>query len=59
LDDDFAEYIYFSMVSLTTVGFGDLYPINIMSKMLSVFLSTVGILYPAVVIAKLVGESRR
>ncbi|WP_100626859.1 potassium channel family protein [Algoriphagus formosus] len=59
LDDDFAEYIYFSMVSLTTVGFGDLYPINVMSKMLSVFLSTVGILYPAVVIAKLVGESRR
>ncbi|MCS5489390.1 potassium channel family protein [Algoriphagus limi] len=59
LDEDFAEYIYFSMVSLTTVGFGDLYPINILSKMLSVFLSTIGILYPAVVIAKLVGESRR
>ena len=59
LDDDYAQYIYFSLVSLTTVGFGDLYPVNIMSKMLSVFLSTVGILYPAVVIAKLVSESKR
>lgn len=58
LDEDFSEYIYFSLVSLTTVGFGDYYPVNVMSKMLSVFMSTVGILYPAVVIAKLVSESK-
>lgn len=58
LDQDYAEYIYFSMVSMTTVGFGDLYPVNILSKMLSVFLSTVGILYPAVVIAKLVSQAK-
>jgi hypothetical protein len=57
LDEDFASYIYFSLVSLTTVGFGDLYPTQIMAKMLSVFLSTIGILYPAVVIAKLVASS--
>ncbi|WP_111669570.1 potassium channel family protein [Algoriphagus litoralis] len=57
LDEDFSTYIYFSLVSLTTVGFGDYTPINIMSKMLAVFLSTTGILYPAVVIAKLVGYS--
>lgn len=57
LDEDFSTYIYFSLVCLTTVGFGDYTPINIMSKMLSVFLSTTGILYPAVVIAKLVGYS--
>ncbi|RAI93997.1 potassium channel family protein [Algoriphagus yeomjeoni] len=54
IDKDFALYIYFSLVSLTTVGFGDIYPIQVMSKMLSVFLSTIGILYPAVVIARLV-----
>lgn len=54
LDEDYAYYIYFSLVSLTTVGFGDLYPVQIMAKMLSVLLSTIGILYPAVVIAKLV-----
>jgi hypothetical protein len=57
LDSDFPSYIYFSLVSLTTVGFGDLVPVNILSKMLATLLSTVGILYPAVVIAKLVGSS--
>lgn len=57
MDSDFPSYIYFSLVSLTTVGFGDMIPINILSKMLAGFLSTIGILYPAVVIAKLVGSS--
>ena len=57
LDSDYSTYIYFSLVSLTTVGFGDFTPVNVMSKMLAVMLSTIGILYPAVVIAKLVGSS--
>ncbi len=59
IDKDFALYIYFSLVSLTTIGFGDLYPIQVMSKMLSVFLSTIGILYPAVVIARLVSAANK
>jgi hypothetical protein len=57
VDSDFSTYIYFSMVSLTTVGFGDFVPVNIISKMLSVFLSTIGILYPAIVIARLVSST--
>jgi hypothetical protein len=57
MDQDYSLFIYFSLVSLTTVGFGELYPVGIMSKMLSVFLSTIGILYPAVIIAKLVSAS--
>lgn len=57
VDSDFSTYIYFSMVSLTTVGFGDFVPVNIVSKMLSVFLSAIGILYPAIVIARLVSSS--
>lgn len=57
VDQDFSTYIYFSLVSLTTVGYGDYLPVNILSKMLAVMLSTTGILYPAVVIAKLVGSS--
>ncbi|MEN2283002.1 potassium channel family protein [Algoriphagus sp. SE2] len=59
VDEDYPQYIYFSLVSLTTVGFGDMYPTHIMAKMLSVFLSTVGILYPAVVIARLVGANKK
>jgi hypothetical protein len=54
VDSDFSTYIYFSMVSVTTVGFGDFVPVNIVSKMLSVFLSMLGILYPAIVIARLI-----
>lgn len=51
---DFVHYIYFSMASLTTVGFGEIFPANHAARMLSVGLAAVGILYPAVVIAKLV-----
>ncbi|WP_205945295.1 potassium channel family protein [Pedobacter hiemivivus] len=53
-DTDYAAYIYYSLVSLTTVGYGDIYPDGMASRMLSVLLSAVGILYPAVVIARLV-----
>ncbi len=55
---DFPEYVYFSLVSLTTVGYGDIVAVNIVARMVAVFLSTVGILYPAVVIAKLVSSSK-
>jgi hypothetical protein len=53
---DYAHYMYYSLVCITTVGFGDIFPINMTTKMLSVFLSAFGILYPAVVIAKLVSS---
>jgi hypothetical protein len=53
-DTDYASYVYYSLVSLTTVGYGDIYPDGMASRMLSVLLSAGGILYPAVVIAKLV-----
>lgn len=59
VEEDFASHLYFSLVSLTTVGFGDYTPVNILSKMLAVFLSTSGILYPTVVIARLVGAGFR
>jgi hypothetical protein len=53
-DKDFITYTYFGLSSLTTVGFGDIYPASASARMLSVFLSAIGILYPAVVIARLV-----
>jgi Ion channel len=54
-DDDYANFIYFSLASLTTVGFGDIYAVSTFSKMLATFLSTLGVLFPAIVIARLVG----
>jgi hypothetical protein len=54
-DDDYVHFIYFSLVSLTTVGFGDIYAVSTSAKMLATFLSTLGVLFPAIVIARLVG----
>jgi hypothetical protein len=54
-DDDYVYFIYFSLVSLTTVGFGDIYAASTPAKMLATFLSTLGVLFPAIVIARLVG----
>lgn len=53
-DFDYPIYVYYSLTSLTTVGYGDYFPVNAAAKMQSVFLSSIGIIYPAVVIARLV-----
>lgn len=54
---DYATYVYYSLASLTTVGYGDIYPDSMASRMLSVLLSAIGILYPTVVIARLVSNT--
>jgi hypothetical protein len=54
-DTDYVYFIYFSLASLTTVGFGDLYGVNTFARMMSTLLSTLGVLFPAIVIARLVG----
>jgi hypothetical protein len=56
-DKDFVHYIYYSLVSLTTVGYGDIFPANHAARMLSVFLSAIGMLFPAVIIARLISAS--
>lgn len=56
-DVDYVSFVYFSLVSLTTVGYGDIFPANQAARMLSVFLSTIGVLYPAVIIARLVSAA--
>lgn len=56
-DIDYEHYIYFSLTSLTTVGFGDISPANAAAKMMSTLLSTIGMLYPAIIIARIVALS--
>ncbi len=53
-DHDYAVYVYYSLASLTTVGYGDIYADGMPARMVSVMLSAIGILYPAVIIARLV-----
>jgi len=55
-------FLYFSMVALTTVGFGDITAIHPMARSLVMMEALIGQLYPAILIARLVTleiETRR
>jgi len=49
------ESIYYSMVTLTTLGYGDVTPAVPLTRFLAYFEATVGIFYTTVLIASLVG----
>lgn len=53
---NWADYLYFSFSTFTTVGFGDIVPSNAFSRSLSAVEAIVGVLYPAVLIARLVNR---
>ena len=53
--DQFAEFIYFSFVTLTSLGYGDLTPIGAPARSLAILEGVVGQLYLAILIARLVG----
>ena len=52
---------YFSFITLCTVGYGDITPVSKVAKMLAALEAMTGVLYVAVLIARLVGinSSRR
>ena len=59
---DYIDSLYFSTVTLTTIGYGDLYPTNNASKLFTVFfiLSGVGILlFALTVISSNIDKKRR
>ena len=45
---------YYSFVTLTTLGFGDLSPVHPFARSMTVLEALIGVLYPAVLIARLV-----
>ncbi len=49
------EFIYFSNVTLTTLGYGDIVPVSRPARMLAMLEAMTGQLYVAIVIARLVG----
>ena len=49
------ELIYFSFVTLTTVGYGDVQPVHPAARSLAVAEALVGQLYIAILISSLVG----
>ena len=50
------DFLYFSFVTLTTVGFGDIFPQTIVSKRLVIFEAATGSIYLAVIVAMIVGR---
>jgi len=54
LDELTSKLIYFSFATLTTVGFGDILPVNPFARSLAVAEAIVGQLFPAILIGALV-----
>ena len=48
------DFIYFSFVTLTTVGCGDVTPVDPVARSLAVAEALTGQLYPAILLARLV-----
>lgn len=55
---DDVNLLYFSMVNLTTLGYGDIVPVNEFARIVSTLESAFGTLYLAVMVATLVSELR-
>jgi hypothetical protein len=53
-----SEYLYFSLSTLTTVGYGDVQPINHYVRYIAAFEAVIGVFYIAVVISRLVAGYR-
>jgi hypothetical protein len=62
-EDNFSDVAYFSFVTLTTLGYGDITPTMPISRVLTYFEAIVGVFYIAIVVASLIGavlkESKR
>jgi Ion channel len=52
--DGFVDWGYFSLVTLTTVGYGDITPVARVARSLATAEALIGQLYPAIIIARLV-----
>jgi hypothetical protein len=50
-----SEFTFFSFVTLTTVGYGDIVPRDAHARSFAMIESVIGIMYPAVLISRLVG----
>lgn len=48
------QFVYYSLVTLSTAGYGDVLPISPWARMLAGFEATIGVLYVAILMARLV-----
>lgn len=55
---DWNQFVYFSFATLTTLGYGDIVAVSPFARTLSVFAAITGVIYQAMIIARLVGLYR-
>lgn len=53
---EFEKFIYYSFITLTTVGYGDITPISSGAKVLTIFLSVTGQLYLTILVGLIIGK---
>jgi voltage-gated potassium channel len=53
---DFHDFIYFSFVTMTTLGYGDITPVSSLAKSMTLLVSISGQLYLTILVATLVGK---
>ena len=52
----FHQFLYFSYVTITTTGYGDILPLKPIARTLAIFLALFGQLYLTVIIGILIGK---
>lgn len=52
---NWSEFIYFSFTTLTTLGYGDIVPINDYSRSIAILESVTGVIFLAVLVARTIG----
>jgi hypothetical protein len=57
--DPFTELLYFSLVTITTLGYGDISPVAPFARISAGFEAAMGTLYIAILIARIVGALAR
>ena len=59
LPDRAGALLYFSFVTLTTLGYGDVLPVTTFAKTVAYLEAITGVMYPAILVATLVNNFRR
>lgn len=55
-ESQFHQFLYFSYITITTTGYGDVLPLKPIAKTLAIFLAVFGNLYLTVIIGILIGK---
>jgi voltage-gated potassium channel Kch len=55
-EDRFSTFVYYSFVTLTTLGYGDILPLTPVARSLATFTALFGQLYLVIIMAFLIGK---